>query len=49
MRGVISLEEVLQSLDTSVQVKSAMKRKVVSIDFHADQDKIIHIVQRPKS
>lgn len=48
LRGVISLKEVLQSLDTDVQVKSAMKRKVVSIDFHADQERIVHIVLKEK-
>ena len=48
LRGVISLKEILQTLDSELQVKSAMKKKVISVDFHADQEKIVQIVVKQK-
>lgn len=43
IRGVISLKEVLQGLDET-KVKSVMKKEIVSIDQHADQERIIYLI-----
>lgn len=47
LRGVISLKEILQTRD-SEQIKSVMKTEVVSVDFHADQEKIVQLVLKQK-
>ena len=48
LKGVVSLKEVLQSIEDQLQVKTAMTRNVLAIDFHADQEKIVQIVLKQK-
>ena len=47
LRGVASLKDVLQAHD-DVPVKKIMKRKVVTVDTHADQERIIYLVLKNK-
>jgi magnesium transporter len=43
LQGVVSLKEVMQVSDES-KVNSIMKRNVVSVDQHADQERIVYLV-----
>lgn len=46
--GVVSLKEVLQTVDDELSVNALMVRKLVTIDYHSDQERIIYIVLRYK-
>lgn len=46
--GVVSLKEVLQTVDDELPVNTIMKRKLVTIDYHSDQERIIYPVLRYK-
>lgn len=43
LRGVISVKEVLQASD-EMKVNSIMKRDIVSVDQHADQERVVYLV-----
>lgn len=47
LHGVISLKDVLQAND-DVPAKKIMKRKIVTVDVHADQERIIYLVLKNK-
>jgi magnesium transporter len=47
LHGVASLKDVLHAHD-DVPVKNVMKRKSVTVDIHADQERIIYLVLRNK-
>jgi magnesium transporter len=47
LHGVASLKDVLQAHD-DVPVKKIMKRKLVTADMHADQERIIYLVLKNK-
>jgi magnesium transporter len=43
LHGIASLRDILQAGD-DVQVKKIMKRKPVTVDIHADQERIVYLV-----
>jgi magnesium transporter len=47
LHGVASLKDVLQAHD-DVPIKKIMKRKLVTMDMHSDQERIIYLVLKNK-
>jgi magnesium transporter len=46
--GVVSLKEILQTLNDEQPVGMLMNRKLVTIDYHSNQERIIYLVLRYK-
>jgi magnesium transporter len=46
--GVMSLKEALQIVDDELPLNTLMKKRLVTIDYHSDQERIIYLVLRHK-
>ena len=44
LQGVISIKDILQTADNETRVDTIMKRNPITVDSHADQERIIYLI-----